>query len=78
MIFNHDRKFGIKQQKIEFEVQLCADGEPVIAEIYKLLLKFETEEEQVKECMINGLRILVITYCWNSGKTLLKFTHIII
>lgn len=34
-----------------FEIELCTKDKNVIAKIYKLLLKFETEE-QVEKCVI--------------------------
>lgn len=34
------------------QIQFCTDDEHVNAKMYKLLLKLETEEEQLKECVI--------------------------
>ena len=40
--------YGFEHCKTEFEIELCTNDEHVIAKMYKLLLKFETEEEQVE------------------------------
>lgn len=44
---------GIEQYRTEFEMDCVWNNEHVIAN-YKFLLKFETKEEQVKECSIVG------------------------
>ena len=52
--FKMDRKKarGFEHANSEFERALCRNDEHVITNIYKLLLRSETEEEQVKKCMI--------------------------
>lgn len=49
--------------KVESETELCTNDEHVIAKRYKLLLKYWTEEEQVKEYMIKNL---VTIYKWTN------------
>lgn len=51
---------------MEFENELCIHDEHLIAKMYKLLLRFETEEEPVKGCMINELRCSVIIFKWTN------------
>lgn len=39
--------------KTEFEIELCANDEHLIAKMCELLFKYKTEEEQGKECVMN-------------------------
>lgn len=47
---------------MEFENELCIHDERLVAKMYEQLLRFETEEEPVKGCMINELRTLVVIF----------------
>lgn len=47
---------GIEQHRTEILKELCTNGKHVIAEVYKLLLKFESEEKQVTDCMIKQFK----------------------
>ena len=47
-----EKNGGFEQAESEFGIALCTNDEHVIAKLYKLLLKYETEDEQVKDCMI--------------------------
>lgn len=44
--------FGTEQHRTEFETELCANDGRLVAKMYKPVLRFETEEEQIKKCMI--------------------------
>lgn len=47
--------YGFEETKAVFETELCTNDDHVIAKIYGLRLKYETEE-QVKKCIIKWAR----------------------
>lgn len=40
----------------EFDVELCANYDHIIAKMYKPLLKMDTDNGQVKDCMIKWVK----------------------
>lgn len=50
---------GFDQPMTVFKTDVCTNDQHIIAKMYKILLKFDIEEEQVKECMIQWLKRLL-------------------
>jgi len=78
-LFKLDKKeLEFEQNKSEFEIQLCESDDHLIGKMYKLLLKGEMVEEQVKDCMVkwaknigHNIQMQQWEDMWTKG---LKFT----
>lgn len=70
----HKRITGIEKRKTEFEIELCTKNDNIIAKVHKLLLRFETEDEQVEDCMMKWPPILNMDIWQKMWGTGVKFT----
>lgn len=51
-LFNHDKNFGFRENIVDLENYWLGDGVKLISKIYKMLLKWYTEDEMVKDQMV--------------------------
>lgn len=71
------RLYGFEQAKTTAETQLYRNDEHVIAKMCRLLLKFETEEKQVQESMLECAKHFGYSIQMEQwGKLWLKITEI--
>lgn len=62
--------YDFEQNKTESETELCTNDEHITIKMYKPLLKYQIEEEQMKECMVKWAKNFGCTtvYRWTNGK----------
>lgn len=46
-----EKNYDFENGQTEVDLEMCTNDYHIIAKVYILLLKMETEDEQVKDCM---------------------------
>uniref|UniRef100_A0A670ITK0 Reverse transcriptase domain-containing protein n=1 Tax=Podarcis muralis TaxID=64176 RepID=A0A670ITK0_PODMU len=76
--WTEDKKIGMNEKKSKFQIEIIESKSKILSKMYKILLEWETKDEEIKEVMVkwamdlgHNIEYKKWSKLWNEG---LKFT----